>query len=172
MKHILKHFACLFVAILCFGQVWADTPAAVGTTLFSENFGSYSANDVPSGTVTTATGRVVYGNANVTYACTNGDGTSPGTTKIYNENTGGGTAPEIMIGKYGSGGSTGGSFSITGIPSGGAKAITVSFTQNKQKLKVAVAGTGKYDYFMPVLTFSVLGILFEGLFRHCNWCKP
>ena len=142
MKHILKHFACLFVAILCFGQVWADTPAAVGTTLFSENFGSYSANDVPSGTVTTATGRVVYGNANVTYACTNGDGTSPGTTKIYNENTGGGTAPEIMIGKYGSGGSTGGSFSITGIPSGGAKAITVSFTQNKQKLKVAVAGTG------------------------------
>ena len=142
MKHILKHFACLFVAILCFGQVWADTPAAVGTTLFSENFGSYSANDVPSGTVTTATGRVGYGNANVTYACTNGDGTSPGTTKIYNENTGGGTAPEIMIGKYGSGGSTGGSFSITGIPSGGAKAITVSFTQNKQKLKVAVAGTG------------------------------
>lgn len=25
MKHILKHFACLFVAILCFGQVWAAT---------------------------------------------------------------------------------------------------------------------------------------------------
>jgi len=24
MKHILKHFACLFVALLCLGQVWAD----------------------------------------------------------------------------------------------------------------------------------------------------
>ena len=35
-------------------------------------------------------------------------------------------------------------------------------------LLVAAAGAGKYDYFMPVLTFAVLGILFEGLFRHCN----
>ena len=35
-------------------------------------------------------------------------------------------------------------------------------------LLVAAAGTGKEKYFMPVLTFAVLGILFEGLFRHCN----
>lgn len=106
--------------------------AAVGTTLFSEAFSSYSAGDVPSGSVTTATGRVVYGNANVTYTSTNGGSD----TKIYNENTGGGTAPEILVGK-----STG-SFAIAGIPSGNAKSITVSWTQNKQELSVAPTGTG------------------------------
>ena len=35
-------------------------------------------------------------------------------------------------------------------------------------LLVAAAGYGKPEYFLPVLTFAVLGILFEGLFRHCN----
>ncbi len=35
-------------------------------------------------------------------------------------------------------------------------------------LLVGAAGIGKSDYFMPVLTFAVLGILFEGLYRHCN----
>ena len=35
-------------------------------------------------------------------------------------------------------------------------------------LLVGAAGFGKLDYFMPVLTFAVLGILFEGLYRHCN----
>jgi len=131
----------LMVMLLSVGNVWAD-PAAVGTTLFSEDFSGYAKDAVPSGSVTTATGRVVYGGANVTYACTDGNGTKPGATKIYNEATGGGTAPEILVGKYGSGGSTGGSFSVSGIPSGGAKAITVSYTQNKQKLKVAISGTG------------------------------
>ena len=35
-------------------------------------------------------------------------------------------------------------------------------------LLVAAAGAGEKEYFMPVLTFAVLGILFEGLYRHCN----
>ena len=35
-------------------------------------------------------------------------------------------------------------------------------------LLVCAAGFGKDEYFMPILTFSVLGILFEGLYRHCN----
>ena len=35
-------------------------------------------------------------------------------------------------------------------------------------LLVAAAGSGKQEYFMPVLTFAVLAILFEGLFQHCN----
>ena len=140
MKKLKLFFACLLMAVLSIGQVWADDPAAQGATLFSEDFSSYSKDDVPSGTVTTATGRVVYGNANVTYACTNGE--SGSATAIYADALATGTSPEIMIGKYGSGGSTGGSFSVTGIPSGGAQEITVSFKQNKQKLKVAVAGTG------------------------------
>lgn len=141
MRHLKQLFVFALISLFSV-SMWADTPAAAGTTLFSEDFSSYSANDVPDGSVTTATGRVVYGGANVTYACTNGDGTSPGTTKIYTEAVATGTSPEILVGKYGSGGSTGGSLSITGIPSGGAQEITVSFKQNKQKLKVAVAGTG------------------------------
>ena len=35
-------------------------------------------------------------------------------------------------------------------------------------LLVAAAGAGYPEYMMPVLTFAVLGILFEGLYRHCN----
>ena len=35
-------------------------------------------------------------------------------------------------------------------------------------LLVVAAGAGKTEYFLPVLTFAVLGILIEGLWRHCN----
>lgn len=35
-------------------------------------------------------------------------------------------------------------------------------------LLVTAAGIHRYDWFMPILTFSALGALFEGLFRHCN----
>ena len=128
----MKRFFFLLSLLISFsvGQIWADDPAPAGTTLISEDFSSYAKDAVPSGSVTTATGRVVYGGGNVSYSCT-GSG-----TKIYNENTGGGTAPEILIAK------NGGTFVIAGIPSGGAKAITVSFTQNKQALSVEPSGTG------------------------------
>ncbi len=129
MRKIKLFLSMLMLIAFSVGNVWAD-PAAAGTTLFSENFGGYSANDVPSGSVTTATGRVVYGNGSVTYTCTASG------TKIYNENTGGGTAPEILVAK------NGGTFVIAGIPSGDAQAITVSWAQNKQSLDVAPTGTG------------------------------
>ena len=35
-------------------------------------------------------------------------------------------------------------------------------------LVVAAAGAGHPEYMMPILTFAVLGILLEGLYRHCN----
>ena len=35
-------------------------------------------------------------------------------------------------------------------------------------LLVCAAGFGKDEYFMPIATFAVLGISFEGLYRHCN----
>ena len=57
-----------------------DDPNAI--TLWSEDFRLYSANDVPSGGT--------YG-----YVCANGGGT----TKIYNEASTGGTAPELLVGK-------------------------------------------------------------------------
>ena len=150
----------MLMAVLSIGQVWGD-PAAAGTTLFSENFGSYSADDVPSGSVSTATGRVVYGSGSVTYTSTNGTGTKPGTTKIWNENTGGGTAPEILVGKQGTSG-TPGSFKIAGIPSGGAQVITVSWTQNKQVLTGTLTGTGySTTYTFPKPTTTTATVSFD-----------
>ncbi len=131
MRKLKLFFACLLMAVLSIGQVWAD-PAAAGTTLFSENFSGYSANNVPSGSVTTATGRVVYGDANVTYTCTDGGST----TKIYTQNLAGGTSPEILVSKGN------GTFVIAGIPSGGAQEITVSYKQNAQELSAIIEGEG------------------------------
>lgn len=131
MRHFKQFFVFALISLFSV-SMWADTPAAAGTTLFSEDFSSYSANDVPDGSVTTATGRVVYGGAYVTYSCTDGGST----TQVYNQNTGGGTAPEILVSK------SNGTFVVAGIPSGGAQVITVSLTQNNQALSVAPTGTG------------------------------
>jgi len=126
----MKKIFSLIAAVLFAGSMMAQAPA--GTTLFSEDFSSYAKDAVPSGTVTTATGRVVYGDATVTYTTTDGGSTS----KIYEEEIATGKSPEILISK------NNGSFTIEGIPSGGAKEITVSYKQNKQKLKVEATTTG------------------------------
>ena len=119
--------ATLFCVVL-----WAQAPA--GTTLFSENFGGYAANDVPSGSVSSLEGsRVVYGGGSVTY--TSADN-GKNLTKIYAEALASGTSPELLVGK------SGGVFTVAGIPSGNAQEITVSFKQNAQKLTVSLAGTG------------------------------
>ena len=119
--------ATLFCVVL-----WAQAPA--GTTLFSEDFGGYAANDVPSGSVSSVEGsRVVYGGGSVTYTSAD-NGTN--ITKIYDAALASGTSPELLVGK------SGGVFTVAGIPSGNAKEITVSFKQNAQKLTVSLAGNG------------------------------
>ena len=87
MKKLLLKSMLLLCALIA-GSLdgWAQTPV----TIWSEDFSSYSANDVPSG-------------GTYSYLCTDG-GT---TTKIYNEGTAGGTAPEILVSK------ANGSFSAT-----------------------------------------------------------
>ena len=58
--------------------MWGQAP--VNTVLWAEDFSGYSANDVPSGTITNShTGTTVYGGVTLTYACNDGGGT----TKIY-----------------------------------------------------------------------------------------
>ncbi len=137
----MKKFFSFLTAILFAGSMMAADPAAAGTTLFSEDFSGYAKDAVPSGTVTTATGRVVYGDASVTYTSQD-NGTNK--TKIYTENLAGGESPELLVGK------SGGVFTIADIPSGGAKEITVSFKQNAQKLTVSLTGTGySTDYDSP-----------------------
>ena len=99
-----------------------SSAATAGTTLWSEDFSGYSANNVPSGTIASShTGTTIYGNSTITYACDNGGGT----TKIYAAKLAGGTSPEILIAK------SNGSFSISGIPTGSAKTMTLLFNTNK-----------------------------------------
>lgn len=97
------------------------------TILWSEDFSQYSADDVPSGEEGTG-----YGNIAVSYTSTNGAGTSPGTTKIYNENSAGTAKPELLVGKKGSGtGAAGGSFKASGIPTNGASSMVLTFSHKK-----------------------------------------
>ena len=128
----MRKFLSLLMATLFCVVLWAQAPA--GTTLFSENFGGYAANDVPSGSVSSLEGsRVVYGGGSVTY--TSADN-GKNLTKIYAEALASGTSPELLVGK------SGGVFTVAGIPSGNAQEITVSFKQNAQKLTVSLVGTG------------------------------
>lgn len=57
MKHTFKYFACLFVAILCFGQVWA-TETTVTWTASKDALGSTisEVNGTATGTIATTNG--------------------------------------------------------------------------------------------------------------------
>lgn len=92
--------------------------ASNGDVLWAEAFGGFAAEDVPTESNAYST---VYGSASVTYSCE--DGTTE--TKIYTQNTAGGTSPELLISK-GSG-----YFTVTGIPTGNATGMTLTFKSNK-----------------------------------------
>ena len=106
-------------------------------TIWSENFDELSENDTP----TTPTNTSYTG---VTYSCVNGAGSSPGNTKIMNGNLAeGASAPELMVGKKGSGtGAAGGKF-VAVIPLDNFEGtLTLTYYQNKQSLKVSSPTTG------------------------------
>ena len=106
--------------------------ATVGTTLWAEDFSGYSNGDVPSGTISNShTGTTIYNSGSVSYSVTNGSGT----TKVYNEDLATGTAPELLIAK------SGGSFSISGIPTGNATAMTLTFKTNQTSNISVSSGT-------------------------------
>ena len=88
---------------------------APATVLVSEDFSSYSADDVPSGTVN-----------GVVYTCVNGGSN----TKIWEEEVAGGSSPEILIGK-----STG-TFTISDIDCDGVSVMTLTFKKNNKALTV------------------------------------
>ena len=105
MKKLLLKSTLLLCALIA-GSLssWADSN---DVTIWAEDFTGLAADATPtSPTDDTYTG--------VSYQCVNGTGTSAGLTKIYNEKLAQGTAPELMIGKKGSGsGAAGGYFKIT-----------------------------------------------------------
>ncbi len=123
--------------LLCALIVGSSSAWAVDVTIWSENFSGYSKDDVPSGTITLPhTGTIVDASGTLTYTCTNGNGSKPGSTCVCEESYATGTSPELMVGKYGSGGSTGGTFTAV-IPLDNIEGtITLTLYQNKQKLHV------------------------------------
>lgn len=82
--------------------------------LWSEDFSSYAANDVPTG-------------GDYNYVCV-GSG-----TKIYAQNLATGTSPELLIGK------NGGSFTATIPMNGKSGELTLTFLSNKNYIKVTAA---------------------------------
>ncbi|MBQ7672239.1 MAG: chitobiase/beta-hexosaminidase C-terminal domain-containing protein [Paludibacteraceae bacterium] len=132
MKKVFLNCMLLLCALIVgSGSLWAET-----VTIWSENFSAYSADDVPSGTISLPhTGTSVKANGTLTYSCTNGNN-GGSTTAIYEDNLAGGTSPELLVGKYGKGGNTGGTFTAV-IPLDHIQGtITLTWYQNKQKLHV------------------------------------
>lgn len=143
--NLLKTLFLLCALVVGSLNSWADEEV----TIWSENFSAYSADDVPSGTITLPhTGTTLNATGTLTYSCTDGNGTKPGTTKIWEDALAGGTSPELLVGKYGSGGDTGGKFTAV-IPLDNIEGtLTLKFNINKQKLHIystTVGVSGEYD---------------------------
>ncbi len=118
-KQLLLTRMLLLVALLV-GSVSTWGQAAVNTVLWSEDFSGFANNVDPSGDYTNShTGTTVYGDATVTYSKDNGGGT----TQTY---TSGGpnSNANLLIAK------SDGIFSISGIPTGGATELTVSYAKS------------------------------------------
>ena len=113
-------------------------------TIWSEDFSGYSADAVPSGTISMPhTGTTLDASGTLSYSCANGTGTKPGTTAVKNDTYATGTSPEIMIGKKGSGtGAEGGKFTAVIPLDNISGTLTLTYYQNKNTLKVSSTTTG------------------------------
>ena len=120
-------YSLLSLLVLVCGSAFAQK-----TTLWTEDFGSYAANDVPSG-------------GDFGYACV-GSG-----TKIYAQNLAGGESSELLIGK------SGGSFSVTIPMNGNSGEMILRYKANYDRITVTSkdatigekSNTGN-DYSIPV----------------------
>ena len=127
MKKFLRLSLVALFATLC-------NVAFAENILWSEDFSSYAADDVPTG-------------GDYSYVCVNG----VSTTKIYNEKLAGGEAPELLISK------NNGSFSVTVPMNGKSGEMVLAFKANANRITVTAvdatlgdkvaAGT---DYTYPV----------------------
>lgn len=128
MNKILRYS---FVALLAMVG-WSN--ALAQDVIWSEDFSSYKADDVPSG-------------GNYNYVCAD-NGTN--ITKIYEANLAGGESPELLVGK------SGGSFQATISLGGKSGDMTLSFKCNKNLPLEVTGGTlGKNsgtgnDYVYPI----------------------
>ena len=129
-----------------FYAVFAEgTGAAVNTVMWSEDWTGATTSDGTTGkdeakpsAQGSHSGKTIYGGGSVTYE------ESSNATYVRNENTGGGTAPELMI-------KASEAFTISGIPSGGASELTLTYKRNNQALTPTVSGT---DYSISYVSGS------------------
>ena len=129
-----------------FYAVFAEgTGAAVNTVMWSEDWtgattsdGSTGKDEAKPSAQGSHSGKTIYGGGSVTYE------ESSNATYVRNENTGGGTAPELMI-------KASEAFTISGIPSGGASELTLTYKRNNQALTPTVSGT---DYSISYVSGS------------------
>lgn len=108
-------FLCTFLTIGT-NTAWGET-AAVGDILWAENFAHFGTN-TPS-KAKTGTGTTIFGGATITYS------QSSTSTKGYDANLAGGTAPELLLAKNNT------TWTISGIPTGGATEMQLTFLSNK-----------------------------------------
>ena len=111
MKQFYLKSLFLSLLMIVVGNVCGFAQTEV--TLWEEDFSTYSANDVPSG-------------GTYNYVCKDGGSA----TKIYNENTGGGTAPELLVSR------SGGTFYATVPLSNIEGDLTLTYKTNNSTLKV------------------------------------
>ena len=137
--------------VLSITQAGAVGDASNGDTLWAEAFSGFSDSDVPTASNGSTT---VYGSKSVTYACVNG----ASATKVYgNDNLAGGVKPELLVSK------TDGSFTVSGIPTGNATGMTLSFKANNGNIVVssstpsATIGSNIGSTNAPVYGISVPG---------------
>jgi len=103
--------------------------ASDGDVLWGESFTGFATNAVPTSSNSNTT---VYGNGELIYNCINGGSD----TKVYNGALAGGTPPELLISK------TNGSFTASGIPSGAASVMTLSYASNNTYITVSSTTNG------------------------------
>ncbi len=114
----------LMLSLLSITNVWAED-ASVGDVLWSENFAHFGTN-TPS-VAGTGTGTAIWEEATITYA------QSSANTKGYNEALAGGTSPELLLAKSNT------TWTISGIPTGGATEMALSFKSNKTTFAVTTS---------------------------------
>lgn len=101
---------------------------AQGTVLWAENFEHFGTK-TPS-EAGTGTGTTIYGDASITYS------QSSNNTKGYAEEYAGGTKPELLLAKSNT------TWTIAGVPTGGATKMTLSFLSNRTEFNVTSSTTG------------------------------
>lgn len=111
--------------IFTISQPGVIVDATNGDVLWAEAFSGFSNDAVPAASNASTT---VYGSRSVTYSCTDGGST----TKIYgSDNNAGGEAPELLISKGN------GVFAVSGIPTGNATGMTLSFKMKNGSLSIS-----------------------------------